>query len=249
MQNTSQWGKIIMALLLGIAIGYAAGSRKPPQIAEPTETAPETQTVMFVNHIQANLPEQDVFIMKQEGDKEVWRVEGDQAKDPETIGKMVYAASQKVEHDPFKLGSQPLGPFPKGKSLGMTLEQWLAGTGTGTYLVNGDSAELDITLQNLVPNGTYTVWCSRITFPPNVAIVDKPCGAEDGSENIFQTDEEGNATFSLTMNPLEPSTQETASVIAVAYHSDGKTYGPIPGDFGLVTHVQLFYLLPAPTAQ
>jgi hypothetical protein len=159
-------------------------------------------------------------------------VEGESGKDQANLARQAYASSQAVEHDPFKLGASPLGPFPKGAALGFTLGAWLAASGSGTYTPNGDTAMLDVSFQKLVPNGVYTVWCSRITFPPNVSIEDKPCGASDGSQNVVKADASGNASFKLDMKPLQASTKETASVVALAYHSDGKTYGTSPGDFG-----------------
>ncbi len=174
----------------------------------------------------------------------VFRVEGADGNDPKNLAKTAYASSMPVPHDPFKVGLNPLGPFEEGKSLGFTLGQWLAATGSGIYSVDRGNAVLNLSFENLVPKGVYTVWCSRLTFPPNSNIVDLPCGAADGSENVFNTDEEGSANFNLKLKPLEQSTKETASAIAIAYHSDGKTYGANPGDFGLNSHVQLFFLMP-----
>lgn len=207
-------------------------------------SAQTTLNVQFVDHIDANLPEQDVFVESADDPKKVVRVEGEEAKDPENLKKQTFAAANMIEHDPFKLGPNPLGPYAKGKPLGFTLEQWLDANGSGSYSVDEDRATLDINFENLVPNGVYTVWCSRLTFPPNPVVVDRPCGAEDGSENSFTADAEGNGVFILEVTPLEKSTQQTASVIALAYHSDGKTYGISPGEFGLNSHVQIFYLLP-----
>ena len=175
---------------------------------------------------------------------QVVRVEGELAE--ETLAEEVYATAAATPHDPFKVTENPLGPFEGGKSLGLTLQQWLDASGIGIYTVNKDNAQLDLSFKNLVPNGVYTVWCSRMKFPPNPAILDLPCGAEDGSENSFTADEKGTASFSLKLQALEPSTEEVSSLIAVAYHSDGKTYGASPGDFGSNTHVQLFYMLPEP---
>ena len=183
---------------------------------------------------------------KEEAGK-VIRLEGDAAKDPANLAKTVYAIAAATPHDPFKVGLNPLGPFDKGKALGFTLQQWLAASGIGIYSVDEENAQLELSFKNLVPNGVYTAWCSRMTFPPNPNIVDKPCGAEDGSENSFNADEKGTASFSLKLKPLEASTKETASIIAIAYHSDGKTYGASPGDFGLNSHVQIFFLMPEPS--
>jgi hypothetical protein len=176
----------------------------------------------------------------------VYRAEKEQAEDPENLEKAAYAAALPIEHDPFKLGKNPLGPFKKGKSLGFTLGEWLAASGSGIYKVEDGNAELELSFENLIPDSVYTVWCSRLTFPPNPEIVDKPCGASDGSENEFKSDSEGNAEFNVELDPLEQSSEETATVIALAYHSDGKTYGELPGDFGLNTHVQIFYMVPVP---
>lgn len=179
---------------------------------------------------------------------QVIRVEGAQAKEPATLAKDVYAADSPTQHDPFKVGQNPLGPFPKGKALGFTLEKWMSASGIGIYSADGENAELDLSFKNLVPNSVYTVWCSRLTFPPEPKVADKPCGAEDGSENSFQSDEKGSSSLSLKLKPLEHSTKETATVIAIAYHSDGKTYGASPGDFGLNSHVQIFFLMPEPAS-
>lgn len=182
------------------------------------------------------------------GTTEVVRVEGDQAKEPATLAKTVYAASAPTQHDPFKAGENPLGPFPKGKLLGLTLEQWLSASGIGIYSVDNENAELELSFKNLVPNGVYTLWCSRLTFPPEPQTIDMPCGAEDGSENSFAADAKGLGSFSLKLKPLETSSKETASVIALAYHSDGKTYGASPGNFGLNSHVQILFMMPEPTS-
>ena len=41
-----------------------------------------------------------------------------------------------------------------------------------------------------------------------------------------------------------PKTRDiTWTLIAAAYHSDGKTHGAIPGEFGKTTHFQLHHLM------
>ncbi len=178
--------------------------------------------------------------------EKVVRLEGEHAKDSSNLAKEVYATATPTAHDPFKVSPNPLGPFDKGKSLGFTLQQWLSASGIGIYSVDDGNAEMELSFKNLVPNGVYTLWCSRITFPPEPKIVDSPCGAENGSQNSFAADSKGIGTFSLKLKTLESSTKETASMIALAYHSDSKTYGASPGDFGSNTHVQIFFLMPAP---
>lgn len=212
-----------------------------------TANASVSVNVQFVNHIQAELPEQDVFVvLNDSAPNNVFRVEANDTKNPVILKKMAFATASATPHDPFKLGQNPPGPYAKGAALGFTLEQWLAATGSGTYTVDKDSAEMKFTFQKLVPNGVYTVWCSRLTFPPNFNVVDTPCGAPDGSQNVLRADAQGNAAYELRLKPLPESTKETTSLIALAYHSDGKTYGSNPGDFGLNSHVQIFFLIPPP---
>lgn len=174
----------------------------------------------------------------------VVRIEGDEAKDPGNLAKSVYASSEAVPHDPFKVGENPMGPFPRGKSLGFTLQQWLDASGIGVYGVDDNNAQMELSFQKLVPDGLYTVWCSRMKMPPEPMIEDHPCGAENGTENVFKADAQGNGAFKLKLKTLPLSTNETAEVLAIAYHSDGQVHGANPGDFGLNSHVQLFYVIP-----
>ncbi|MBI3384683.1 hypothetical protein HY030_00640 [Candidatus Gottesmanbacteria bacterium] len=253
---STRFQKIISGLFLVSAASllFAGCSLYPTTTVNVTPSAAPTAAMMankvdlqFGNHPGMKLPEQDVFVMGPVA-SEVWRLEAVDALKPENMKKMVYSTAAMTPHDPFKIGARPLGPFAKGASLGFTLDDWLAASGSGTYSWEGDKAQLNLSFTKLVPNATYTVWCSRLTFPPNPKIVDSPCGAADGSENTFKTDPSGNGSFMLSLKPLEESTKETATVIAVAYHRDGKTYGAEPGDFGKVTHVQIVALIPVPTA-
>ncbi len=208
----------------------------------------QTQDVVLSTHVELGLPEQDAFVEVEEGGSEVVRPDVEDTNSVSERARKVFASAEPHEHDPFKTGDNPLGPFEKGEPLGFTLGEWLAGDGRGSYTVDGDEAQLELSLSNLVPGGLYTVWCARANMPPGKGSVDDPCGAADGSENTFTADDEGDATFSVSMTPLEPSSAETMSVIAIAYHSDGKSYGAHPGEFGQYTHVQLAWLMPPPEA-
>ena len=128
----------------------------------------------------------------------------------------------------------------------MTLGDWLAASGSGNYTLRGNRADVSMELENLVPNGLYTVWCTRIGLPPEFDMVNKACGPADGSENAFHADSDGNATFDMSTWALAPTDEAVVSVIALAYHSDGNTYGDSPGTFGQNSHVQLFTILPPP---
>lgn len=208
-------------------------------VASPPTKQVELQ---FVSHIMAQMPEQDVYVLKPDADNRVHRIEASEAE--QYMASPVYAAAAAVKHDPFVVGDEPFGPYPKGSELGFTMAEWLGGAGHGVYTVRGEQAELDLTFEKLRPDAVYTVWCATINLPPNVAITDEPCGAADGSENTFVTNANGEGQFHLRMAKLSDSTNEILKMIAIAYHSDGKTYGSLPGDFGLNSHVQLFVGLP-----
>ena len=230
---------VVVVLLAALLVSACTGVVAQPQT--------QTFELQSVSHIAMGLPEQDVYIEREAGSGQVVRVLPGEETD--ALDMPVYAAAELVEHNLFGTGDAPFGPYPKGQDLGMTLGEWLAAGGQGTYTVTGDRAKLDMTYENLVPNGVYTVWCTRVSFPPNIEIVDKPCGAADGSQNSFVADAEGNGHFELELPTLPASSAETSSVIAIAYHSDGQTYGAHPGDFGLNSHVQVAAMIPAPEAE
>ncbi|NYT02987.1 MAG: hypothetical protein GKC10_09580 [Methanosarcinales archaeon] len=135
-------------------------------------------------------------------------------------------------------------------------------SGVGSYVEENGSATLNLTFRNLVPNGTYSVWCHLVTMPPNYGTEDLPFGAPDGSQNVFRADRAGNATYRLQSEPLPPSSNVTYedyvamyvtrkapavanvtwTLISVSYHSDNQTHGPTPGELGKNVHTQLVHL-------
>jgi hypothetical protein len=209
-------------------------------------------------------PIQDVFLVLNNTTLDlVYRVERSEAEDPINLEKEVYATVNATPHDVYKITPHPLGPFPKGKDLGFTLGQWLTAIGTGTYSEANGNATMNLTFRSLVPNGTYTVWVHRVTMPPDYEYVFMPVGASDGSQNVFKADADGNGAFNLTFEALPPSTNVTYpdyvamyvtkkipintkinwTLISMAYHSDGKTYGATPGELGKTAHMQLTHLM------
>lgn len=225
----------IVVIVLALAISACSGT-----------TAQTTKKVdlTFVSHLAAEMPEQDVFVEISPGSDQVQRITVENSQT--YMDAPVYASQAAINHDPFQLGDAPVGPYAKGADLGFTMDEWLAGTATGTYTVTGDEAQIDLSFEKLVPNGVYTVWCAHINVPPNFSIVDEPCGAADGSQNVFTAGADGKAEFNLSVDALPDTTDETIRVIAAAYHSDGKTYGSYPGDFGLNSHVQILAFIPEP---
>lgn len=211
-------------------------------------TSPETPEgriafeVAFVTHLDMDLPEQDVFIEREPGSGQVYRV----TKGDNDMSAPLYKAAVEVKHDPFD--EKAIGPHPKGEALGFTLGQWLKHKGTGTYTYENGEGTLELSFSGLVPNGVYTMWHAFMALPPTTPFsgtLDLPLGARDGSESVFRADAKGNAEFVHSFKPgLEMSDVWTTSMLAINYHSDGKTYGGLPGKFGLNAHVPLFVMLP-----
>lgn len=205
--------------------------------------------LQFVNHLQAKMPggEQDVFIEKPAGSGKVYRV----TPADKDMAAPLYATAQPVKHDPFN--AKALGPYTKGRALGLTLGQWLAATGNGTYMCDRGQGKVSARFENLVPKGIYTMWYFFIPLPPPTPFtgtLDMPVGARNGSQNTFVARADGKAFYQLSFKPcLQLSGEQIAAGLAIAWHSDGKTYGGDPGAFATASHVQLFLLLPAANGQ
>ena len=199
----------------------------------------------FGTHPQLGFPEQHVLVQQDGLDETMgMRLAPEETEDEANLAREIFIAGEDVGHDPFSVGEAPLGPFALGDSLEMTLGDWLSAEGSGTYRAVGNHGEVSLSLENMVPNGVYTLWCTRITVPPDFLMVNKACGPLDGSANTFTADEDGNVEFSLETWALDDTSAETVSVFAIAYHSDGETYGESSGVFGTVSHVQIFTILP-----
>lgn len=225
MKRYSLLGVMVVLSLIAVA-GASAQSEVP------------AMKLQFKTFVQHGAPEQDAFIERSGGPSgQVWRIDPTDIKGAAVLGKRVYATAGAVTHDPMKMGPDPLGPYPRGADLGFTLREWLTARGTGTYSLRGDRAVITASLRGLIPNGLYTMWCVPAPMRPPGPLA---CGALDGSENTFKADRSGAAEVTITTRPLPEG-----AVIAPAYHSDGKTYGAKPGDFGMSTHVQLVVFLPA----
>jgi len=202
--------------------------------------------ITFVDHITAGMVEQDVFVAHA-GSDDVFRVTTeDQAG---FLGDTVFATTKGLHHDPANMAA--VGPYPKGRDLGFTLEDWLVASGSGTYSCENGVGLLSASFSNLVPDGVYTMWSwyVAVPFPEPFATYDLPFGSRDGAEAVFAADAFGNATYGGTIGTcLQGSGSQMAEGLAIAYHSDGNTYGPHMGPAGEVAHVQLFLLLP-PSAE
>jgi len=196
----------------------------------------------FMTHLDMELPEQDVYIEREPGSGEIFRVTtGDN-----NMNAPLYKTAVETRHDPFN--ADAVGPHARGEALGMTLGQWLRHQGTGRYTCEAGVGNLETKFSGLVPDGVYTMWHAFIALPPTnpfSGTLDLPLGDRDGSSSVFTADADGKAAFSHSFSPcLEMSDVWTTSMLAINYHSDGKTYGGSPGAFGLNAHIPLFLMLP-----
>ena len=195
------------------------------------EMAPDMAIdLTFVNHIQAGMVEPDAHLLHPDDDSQVFRLDPEMAAADESLmEQMVYTTAEGQEHDMFEVGENPRGPFEIGEELGFTMGEWLAATGSGSYTISDGEGHVELTFENLIPNGTYTLWCSRIYTPPDFEIVSVPCGEPNGTTNTFVADDEGNGALSTTVLPLPGTVEDKISLLALAYHSDGNTHGSYHG--------------------
>jgi hypothetical protein len=199
--------------------------------------------ITFVDHITAGMVEQDVFVAR-EGSDGVFRVTIEDQAD--YLDDTVFATTSGLHHDPVNMAA--VGPYPKGRDLGFSLGDWLGASGSGAYSCNDGIGSLNASFSNLVPDGVYTMWSwyVAIPFPEPFATYDLPFGSRDGAGSVFTADATGTATYDGTIvTCLQGSGSQMAEGLAIAYHSDGKTYGPHMGPAGEVAHVHLFLLLPS----
>ena len=228
-----------MGLLLGTWSMTGSDEAISPAFANDTTVSIE---LAFKTHLDMNLPEQDVYIERVHGSGEVYRVtNGDN-----NMNARLYKTATPTKHDPFDPAA--VGPYQKGEALGLTLGEWLRHAGRGSYTCTNGEGALNLEFSGLVANGVYTIWHAFTAMPPTTPFsgtLDLPLGARDGSESVFRADASGKATFERRFQPcLQFSDVWTTAMLAINYHSDGKTYQADPGKFGYNAHIPLFLMLP-----
>lgn len=226
---------IALASILALAAGTAwAGEAK---YEDPVKI-----DLTFLYHIDADMPEQDVFVEREPGSGEMWRA----TKGDQDMSQPIYASATPLHHDPANVEAN--GPYPTGPELDMTLGEWFEAKGSGTYTCEDGEAVIVADFTGLVPNGVYTMWHWFSADPPTRPFkepYDIPVGSRDGADATFTADDQGNADYERRMKPcLQLTGEHLMSGLAIAWHSDGETYGPSAGEFAKNSHVQLFLILP-----
>jgi hypothetical protein len=236
-----RWAAAGAATALGTVMTMAANNPMPAPAAAVTDTVLSID-LAFVTHLDMDLPEQDVYIERVAGSGQVYRV----TKGDNDMSVQLYRTAEMVKHDPFN--PDAVGPYPRGEALGVTLGAWLKHQGAGSYTCTDGEGRIDASFSGLVPNGIYTMWHAFMALPPTTPFagtLDLPLGARDGSTSRFVADARGEASFIHSFTPcLQMSDVWTTSLLAINYHSDGKTYGADPGEFGSKSHIPLFLMLP-----
>lgn len=203
-----------------------------------------TVELTFVDHLKAGLIEQDVFVQKNEGPKNVFRVLPEERE--QYLNHTLYTSKLPHHHNPFD--KKLVGPYRRGKKIGISLRDWLKAKGTAECSCEGGWGTVKANFENLMPNAVYTLWHAFMAKDNKkhfIGTFDLPVGLRNGSQSIFKTNDQGNARLELTFpNCLQLTDSQLMSMLAVAWHSDEKTYGETPGPFGQVTHIQLFAVFP-----
>lgn len=227
---------VVLSVLLGVS--QVESASKPYD-------SPVQLDLSFIFHIDEDLAEQDVFVERKPGSGLVYRP----TKADRDMSLPLYTPAKPVEHQPFD--PEATGPWPKGRALGITLGEWFAATGRGSYSCNDGQGWIRVEFERLVPNAVYTMWHDFMAWPPTEPFngtYDLPIGARDGSESVFHSNDKGNAIVERQFKPcLQLSGEHLMADLAIAWHSDGKTYGAIPGEFSTGTHVHMYLALPKRT--
>jgi len=220
-------------LTFALALGAATGAH--------AQTVTKTAQVPFTNHIAIDLIEVDVYVDGKGGVRRVGPKEADAY-----LKAPIFTTAHPVEHEPKDESKK--GPYPKGKPMGMTFGEWLAAKGDSMITCRDGKGQVEAEFEKLVPNGIYTIWywTMATTKTVNRQSIEMPLGAPDGSEATFTADAKGQARYSASFEPcLQGGGGRFMTELAIAYHSDGKTYGYWPGEFGNRSHIHLFNVLPA----
>lgn len=228
--------------LASVATGVAA------QAGDDVYAAPgQSLTLNFHFHLDAGMYEQDVFLRRNASDPGVYRVTaGDR-----NMSAPLYRTAATVPHSPYD--PEQLGPYAPGEPLEITLGEWLSGTGRGEYSCSNSQGYIDISFDNLVPGGVYTLWHFFMADPPTnpfSGALALPIGARDGSQAGFRADAHGKARFEQSFRPcLQMSGEHLVAGLATAYHSDGRTYGALPGEYATRSHIHMIVMLPKRTGR
>ncbi|TQO38815.1 hypothetical protein GQ41_3479 [Arenibacter algicola] len=213
-------------------LGKYSASIIPPLSTEPVTALPisvpllyhRVATVDFVvkpKPVIAHLNFGSVQLLE-----EIVNKDGSTPTDP---NEPLFAAN--IFDDPIGL----LTPIIAPDGHQITLSEFQTAKGKMLVHCNGDSSNLEISLEGMIPNGTYTFWLAYLNKTRSVGeqidfmndfvnFNNPPIGPDTGTENIAVAD--GNGVLKVTLEHGSCIlTDEAALVIPVLYHINGKTFG------------------------
>src|SRR5262245_1411501 len=151
-------------------------------------------------------------------------------------------------HDKRPRPDGSLTPVTAPDGHQVTWGEWAQADGQARVKCIKKGSHVVVHLTGLIPNGQYTVWIpifqppgfDPATWPDNPVIAAGPLGAQDGSQNGFLADKNGEATISAVLpagmlNGPAPGpfdgclTDELEFHVHIAYHIDHMTHGNLPG--------------------
>ena len=186
--------------------------------------ADQTVTVDFVikpKQVKANLNFGSVQLLEEIKDKD--------GNTPTNPSEPLYASN---------IFDAPIGLLtaikaPDGHHV--TLSEYKMAKGNLRVHCNGDSSSLEVSLEGMIPNGTYTFWLAYLNKKRSVGepvdfmndfvnFNNPPVGPSSGTENSAIATAEG--TIDITLEHTSCIlTDEVALVIPILYHINGKTFG------------------------
>jgi len=121
---------------------------------------------------------------------------------------------------------------PDGASQ-VTWGAWRKIEGTVRTSCVDDQTHFTVHVRGAQPRAVYTVWLAFVSTPPATA-----AGNPDGTNNVFTTSASGEGQVSFFRPGDDQTLKSPRCVLAspddvhiiLAYHMDGMSYGPGPGD-------------------
>jgi hypothetical protein len=186
--------------------------------------ANQTATADFI--VQPELVEAHLNFGSVQILEEIVDVDGNTPTDP---NELLFAKN--IFDDP--LGQLNEIKAPDGHQI--TLSEFKTANGDLLVHCNGSSSTIEITLEGMIPNGTYTFWLAYLNKTRTVGeqidfmndfvnITNPPVGSPTGTENIAIAGPDGTINVTLEHGSCI-LTDEAALVIPVLYHLNGKTFG------------------------
>lgn len=180
-----------------------------------------TETVNFV--LEPQPVNADVIV----GNADIFGELKNAAGQTPTGSQPIYAAN--VFDPPF--GQLTAVKAPDGHHV--KLNEWKQADGVLNVNCNGNKSTVEINLDGLIPDGTYTFWLNflnkkisvgqPVNFPVDV-VLGQPLGATNGTENIAIAGNDGKISVSIEHDSCI-LTKETGLVLVVIYHINGNTFG------------------------